>query len=164
MKISMIVAMDNKRAIGKNGAMPWHIPKDFQWFKQQTMKYPVLMGRKCYEDIIKYSKGKPLPGRTNIILTTQNKDFPEGFHIVHSVEEFLEKYKNEEKVFIIGGEQIYKLFSELTDELYLTTINTVIDEPTSFFPLNPLEQNPPIFSKQDSDDNFEFRFEIYKKV
>lgn len=159
----MIVAMDKNRAIGKDGCIPWHIPKDFQWFKQQTLKYPILMGRKCYEDIITYSKGKPLPGRTNIILTKQTTLFPVGFNVVNSVEQFLTEYKEHEKVFIIGGEQIYSLFSSVTDELYLTTIDTVIEKPTSFFPNNILEQHQPTFSQQESDENFNFKFEIFQK-
>lgn len=162
MKISVIVAMSNNRAIGKDGGIPWHIPKDFQWFKQQTLKYPVLMGRKCYQDIITYTKGKPLPGRTNVVLTSQ-QNLNDGFQVVHSVEEFLNKFKNEEKVFIIGGEQVYSLFSTIADELYLTTIDTQIEQPTSFFPIYDLENKTPTFSKQDQDENYSFKFEIYQK-
>lgn len=160
MKIAVIVAMSKNRAIGKDGGIPWHIPKDFQWFKHNTLNHPVLMGRKCYQDIITYTKGKPLPNRTNIVLTSQNK-LNDGFDIVHSVDEFLKKYKDEEKVFIIGGEQIYALFANKAHQLYLTTIDTEIENPTSFFPFCQLEKNSPTFSKQESDDNFSFRFEIY---
>lgn len=163
MKIAMIAAMDRNRAIGKNGGIPWHIPKDFQWFKQNTLKHPVLMGRKCYEDIISYTKGKPLPCRTNVILTNQKQQFPDGFNTVHSIEQFINQYKENEKVFIIGGEKIYQLFAEITDELYLTTIDTVIENPTAFFPQNFLEKKKPCFLKQENDEKFSFKFQIFKK-
>lgn len=163
MKIILIAAMDLNNAIGKNGGLPWHIPKDFNWFKEQTLNQTILMGRKCYEDIIKYSKGKPLPNRTNIILTSQQIETHPDFKIISSIEQLYRDYSHLDKIFIIGGSQIYNQFIDKADTLILTKINTVIDKADTFFPPFNASCFEQTFLKEDFDDNYSFTFEIYEK-
>lgn len=131
-KISMIAALDENYVIGNNGTLPWHLKNDFAWFVKNTKNKIVVMGRKNYEDIIKYTKGKPLKDRINIILTTQ-KDFQhEGFLVFNSLEDILTNFPNED-LMIIGGTQIYKMFLPICNELILTEIHQSFEGDT-FFP------------------------------
>ena len=120
MKVSLIVAMDLERGIGKDNDLMWHLPEDMKFFKETTLGQIVVMGRKNYDSIPK--KYRPLPKRENVILT-RNTDFTaEGCTIFNSMEACMEAYKNETErtVFIIGGGEIYKLALEkdYVDELY----------------------------------------------
>lgn len=134
-KVSIVVAMSkNRRAIGSGGKLLWHIPDDLKRFKEITRGHPVIMGRKTFESIISYL-GKPLPGRSNIVVT-RNKDYHfEGTIIVHSLEEALNRARelDTEEIFIGGGSEIYKQVLPYADRLYLTLVD---DEPEadSFFP------------------------------
>lgn len=165
MNFVLIAAMDKNRAIGKDGGIPWHIPKDFSWFKEQTMHQTVLMGRKCYQDIIKYTRGKPLPGRKNLVLTTQSIK-AEGFEFHNSIEQALEscKVNGEQTIFIIGGAQLYNKFANHPDtsKIILTRIDTEIAGADTFFPEVP-EGFIQTFEKKDNDDKFTFTFEIYER-
>ena len=120
MKIIIIAAIAQNGVIGKaNGEMPWHVKEEFQHFKQTTLGYPVIMGRKTFETL-----GKPLKGRENIIVT-RNKDFKVNFEetkLVHSLDESINycKSKNYDKVFIIGGGKIYTKALPLADEMILS--------------------------------------------
>jgi dihydrofolate reductase len=125
MKISIIVAMDDKRGLGRNNQMVWNIPGELKRFKEITTSHPIIMGRKTFESI-----GRVLPGRLNIIIT-RNLDYKiEGAIVVASIEEAIEKAllltegKQAEEIFIIGGGQIFKeaLEKNLVDKLYLTLI------------------------------------------
>jgi len=120
MKISIIVAMTEKRVIGKNNRLPWHIPEDFRWFKKITIDHPVIMGRKTFESI-----GKPLPGRKNYVITRQMHYRAPGAVVCRSLEEAIEKSRDstENEIFIIGGESIYKDALKLTNRIYLTLIH-----------------------------------------
>jgi dihydrofolate reductase len=127
MSISFILAMDAQKAIGLNNQLPWRLPADLAYFKRITLNHTVLMGRKTYE-----SMGKPLPNRINVILT-QNKDYTaEGCVIVHSVEEAVDRYKDEE-LFVIGGAEIFRLFMPYVDRMYITRIEHEFAADT-FFP------------------------------
>jgi len=130
-KISSIVAISNNYAIGIDNDLPWHMPADLQFFKQTTQGHHVLMGRKSFDSI-----GKPLPGRTNIIIT-RNKAFQHsGIHIFHSISSGLlfaqEAGINE--LFILGGSNIYFQTLGICTDLYVTRIDTHIPNATAFFP------------------------------
>lgn len=119
-KISLIAAISENRAIGKNNELLWRIPDDMRRFKELTTGHPIIMGRKTYESI-----GKPLPNRTNIIIT-RNKDYSApGCIVTNSLHEAIEKAGEIEQseIFIIGGGEIYKEGLKLTDKLYLTLIH-----------------------------------------
>ncbi len=105
MKVSLIAAMDKNRVIGKENDIPWRIPKDWEYVKNTTKGHPIILGRKNLESI-----GRALPDRRNIILTRDKGFTFNGCEIVHSIEDVFELCKNEEEIFIFGGEQIYNLF------------------------------------------------------
>ena len=119
-KISIIAAISENRAIGKNNELLWRIPDDMRRFRELTTGHPVIMGRKTYETI-----GKPLPNRTNIIITRDKNYSAPGCIIVYSLDEALEKAKKIEggEVFIMGGGEIYKEAIKFADKLYLTLIH-----------------------------------------
>ena len=124
---SIIVAMDMNRVIGKDNQLPWRLPRELQYVKQTTMGHPIILGRKNYEAI-----GRPLPGRRNIVMTKDPQFSAEGCEIAHSVEEVYQLCEGEEEIFIFGGEQIYKLFLEKTDKLYVTVIHHEFEGDTFF--------------------------------
>src|SRR3989344_8266853 len=129
MIISIIVAIANNWVIGCKNALPWHLPADMRHFHELTMGKPVIMGQRTFESI-----GKPLHGRTNIIITfDKNYTVPECI-VVHSIEESLAAAKGFEEVMIIGGASIYKQFLPLTKRLYLTLIDADIEGADAFFP------------------------------
>lgn len=124
--ISIIAAIGANRELGKNNKLLWHIPEDFARFKKITSGHPVIMGRKTFESI-----GKPLPSRTNIIITHDENYKIEGCLVVHSLEEAIKLAKEMpagakamagKEIFIIGGGQVYQQAIKLADKLYLTVI------------------------------------------
>lgn len=128
-KISMIAAIGNgplhKRVLGKGNQLLWHIPEDLKRFKLITGGHPVVMGRKTFESIVA-SLGKPLPGRTNIVVTRDKEWSYEGVRAVYSIEEALELARNmpgSGEIFIIGGGEIYAQGLRYADKLYLTLID-----------------------------------------
>ena len=117
--MNLIVNADSNWGIGKDGKLLYHIPQDMKYFKEQTIGGAIIMGRKTLESM---PGGKPLKNRVNIVLT-RNKDYkPDGVIVVHSVEEAIEASKASEKVFVVGGEDIYKLFMPYCDTAYVTRV------------------------------------------
>lgn len=125
-----MVARSDNRVIGKDNDLVWHMPADLKYFKETTTGHYVIMGRKTYESV-----NKPLPGRTNVIVTRQPGYHREGCAVVHSVEEaFALGEKNEQnEVFILGGSQIYEQTMDLADRIYLTEIKAEF-EGDAYFP------------------------------
>lgn len=127
MKISMVAAMAKDRVIGKDNAMPWHLPADFAWFKKVTMGKPIVMGRKTFESI-----GRPLPGRQNIVIS-RNPDFTaEGVTVVSDIAAAQSAAGDVEELMIIGGGSIYEACLPLADRLYLTFIDLTVAGDTCF--------------------------------
>jgi dihydrofolate reductase len=135
MIVSIIVAVSNNNVIGKNNNLIWHLPNDMKFFKESTKGHHVIMGRKNFESIP--HKYRPLPNRTNIIITRKNNYIAEGCFIVNSMKEALKiaKQNKENEAFIIGGGEIYNLSLKLDiiDKIYLTQIDAEFDGDT-FFP------------------------------
>jgi len=127
MTISLIAAMGRNRVIGNENSLIWRIPNDMKRFKELTTGKAVIMGRKTFESI-----GRPLPNRTNIIITGDKNYKAEGCIVVHSVDESIKKADSEE-IMIIGGAQIYKQFLPKADRLYLTLIDAE-SEGDAYFP------------------------------
>jgi len=123
--IKAIVAMAENRVIGNAGTIPWHLPEDFKFFKATTIGHAILMGRKTYESI-----GKPLPGRENIVLS---RTIPEtqGITVIRSLDELKEPTDGRD-LFVIGGEEIYRLLLPKVQELYITKVPRVIEGDTHF--------------------------------
>lgn len=128
--ISLIAAIDEGRAIGKDNKLIWDLPSDLKRFKQITAGHPIIMGRKTFESI-----GRPLPSRTNIIITRNHSYTPAGCLVTHSLDEALQKARaiEEHEIFIIGGGQIFEQAIGLANKIYLTVIAGTHDA-DSFFP------------------------------
>lgn len=122
MLISMIAALGRDRVIGRNKGLPWRLPADVRRFKTLTMGRPVLMGRKTHESI-----GKPLPGRTNIVLTTATDYRAEGCVVVHSLDAALAACAGADEAMIIGGATLYAQMLPSAARLYLTYVHAHFD-------------------------------------
>jgi len=133
--ISMIVARSRNHVIGRDNQMPWKISADLQFFKRVTMGHPVIMGRKTWESI-----GRPLPGRRNIVVS-RNADYQAtGGELVGSLDEALKSLSEFPRVFVIGGEQLFKQAFNQADRLYITEIDLDIEDGDTFFEVpNPSE-------------------------
>ena len=120
--------MAKNRVIGNAGTIPWHLPEDFKFFKATTMGHAILMGRKTYESI-----GKPLPGRENIVLsrTMPEESVPLGITLIRSLDELKEPTDGRD-LFVIGGEEIYRLLLPKIQELYVTKVPRTIEGDTHF--------------------------------
>ncbi|KKW44080.1 MAG: Dihydrofolate reductase [Parcubacteria group bacterium GW2011_GWA2_56_21] len=137
-RICAVVAIGKNRELGKEGKLLWHIPDDLARFKRLTLGHPIIMGRKTFESIVSYL-GKPLQGRTNIVVTRDADWKYEGVIVVGSLEEGIAKAKDldAEEIHVGGGAQIYEQALPHIDKLYLTLVDDV-KEADSFFP--PYEQ------------------------
>lgn len=128
-RLSMIVAVDESRAIGKHNRLLWHIPEDLKRFKELTSGHAVIMGENTYHSI-----GRPLPNRTNIVVTlNQDLKLP-GCLVVHSLDEAIQVAREHEReeIFVMGGASIYKQFLPMIDRLYLTLVSGTHEADTYF--------------------------------
>ena len=154
-KLSIIVAMGNNRAIGGKNGLLWHIPAELKRFKEITMGHPIIMGRKTHQGI-----GRPLPGRTNIVITKDLEFKAEGGLVTHSLEEALQQAhgkSGDSEVFIIGGGQIYQQALPLADKLYLTSVEGDFPGADTFFP--DYSQFTKVISENIGEDaGFKFKF------
>jgi dihydrofolate reductase len=148
-----VVAIGKNRELGYEGKLLWHIPDDLKRFKQLTLGHPVIMGRKTFESILGYTQGKPLPGRTNIVVTRgENNDIVSRYKdvvVVHSLEEGIEKAKtlDDKEIHIGGGAQIYKQALPYINKLYLTLVDDE-KEADSFFPPYEKEFTKKVFEEK----------------
>lgn len=152
-KFSIICAIAENRAIGKNNDLLWHIPEDFKHFKEKTMGHVVVMGQKTFESI-----GKPLPNRTTIVLSNDPLVNIEGVIMARTFDEVFEKARELEKeeVFICGGGSVYAQTIDMVDKLYLTVVNGDF-EADVFFP--EYDKFTKVVSERKSkDENFEYTF------
>lgn len=129
MVISIIAAVDNNGGIGIRGKLPWMLSSDLQRFKKLTMGHHLIMGRKTYESI-----GRPLPGRTTIVLTRNPNFHPDGSLVASSLDDALSVAENrgEQEVFVIGGGEIFQEVIDRADRIYLTRVITVLEADTYF--------------------------------
>ena len=127
--ISLIVAHDTQKVIGKNNELPWHLPEDLAYFKKMTMGKAMVMGRKTYESI-----GRPLPGRLSVVITRNPNYTVDGVVVENNLESAIEIAKDyASEVMIIGGAEIFKMAMNKADRLYITLIKEKFDGDT-FFP------------------------------
>ena len=166
MKVSIIVAVSANGVIGKDNDLIWHLPKDMQFFKETTIGHHVIMGRKNFESIP--HKFRPLPNRTNIIVTRNKNYFADNCLVTNNLYDALQKSKknNEKEAFIIGGGEIYKLALEedLVDRIYLTRIHHEFDGDT-FFPYidKKWKETSKTEYKKDKKHKYDFTFLTYEK-
>lgn len=157
--LSAVVAMSDNHIIGKENKLPWHMPADMRHFKQITSGHLVLMGRKTYESI-----GKPLPNRTNIVLTRNPHYQAEGCMVVTSIIDALhfaeQQSKNNSEIFVIGGSEIYHLLMPYFDRIYLTIIHHDF-EGNIYFPaveMRNWQETKRIDCKADSENPYNYSF------
>jgi dihydrofolate reductase len=156
--LSIIVAMDSNNLIGSQNKLPWHIPEDLRYFKKITQGKTVLMGRKTYESI-----GKALPDRENIVLTRDRSYVAEGCIVIHNKEDL--NY-TEKDVFIIGGSEIFNLFLNEVEKLYITHIDDVFSG-DSYFPqinTNEWQKLYVIDGIRNEKNPYKYNFSVYKRV
>lgn len=160
-KFALIVVIANNNAIGKNGDLLVHLPKDLKWFKKNTIGHPVIMGRKTFESM----PNGALPKRKNIILTKNKKFTAENCIILNSIDELEENIQSDEMCFVIGGSEIYKLLLPFVHKLYMTRIFADYDADT-FFPkidFSQWKQIEKIENKADEKNPVDFDFLIYER-
>ncbi|MDP2560853.1 type 3 dihydrofolate reductase [Psychrobium sp. 1_MG-2023] len=151
MKISMIAAMAANRVIGKDNKMPWHLPEELSYFKQVTMGKPIVMGRNTFESI-----GRPLPGRKNIVLSSNTSLKIDGVTVVNSIEQAIAAGDHCDELMIIGGARLYEQMLEQVDNLYLTDIELDVAG-DAFFPdynIYQWKQSDKLNHKSKSGVNF----------
>lgn len=154
MKVSLIAAMAENRVIGRDNQLPWKLSADLQRFKALTMGKPIIMGRKTWESI-----GRPLPGRTNIVVT-RDADYQAEACVVHSVDQALDAAAGAEEVMVIGGANLYQQFLDRADCLYFTQVKADV-EGDAWFPEFDMTQWREIERVPHSrDDKNEFYFEF----
>ena len=163
MTVSLIVAVSENLAIGKDGDLPWYLPADLRHFKNTTMGHHLIIGRRTWDEL-----GKALPGRTMVVMT-RSRDFDaEGATVVHSLEAALEAARGDTEPFIGGGAEIYRMALErdLVDRLYITRVHAELEGDT-FFPEIDLE-NWELASDQrhEADDKNEHActFEVWERA
>ena len=165
MIISLIAALTENRVIGKNNDLPWRLPDDMKYFMKTTTGHHVIMGRKNYDSLP--DSYKPLPNRTNIIVTHQHNFIAGGCMVVHSIEAGIEiaRSNREKELFIIGGAQIYEQALPLAHQLYLTEIKAEISGDTYFPEIDKdqWEEASRVAHAADEKHQFAFDFVIYKR-
>jgi dihydrofolate reductase len=156
--ISMIACKARNGTIGKDGALPWHLPADLAYFKSITSGHVVIMGRKTYESI-----GKPLPKRQNVILTRDRSYHADGCDVIHSVDSILEF---DGEVFIIGGAEVYRQCLPYADRLYITEIDEDIDGDAFLFEIDPARWSitSSVQGIQDEKNPYSYRFVVYERI
>ncbi|CAM3155398.1 dihydrofolate reductase [Chryseobacterium flavum] len=159
---TIVVAMGEKNEIGFENQLLWHLPKDLKHFKDITSGHPVIMGRKTYESI-----GKPLPNRTNIVVSRKNDWFEEGILIVGSIKEAIKFAKKiDEEIFIIGGGNIYEQTMDIADRLEVTLVKADLTADT-FFPeidQKTWKKTNEVCHEKDEKNTYDFCFQTFEKV
>lgn len=163
MTISAIVATAKGNVIGKDNDIPWYLPADLKYFKKQTLNHHIIMGRKTYQSI-----GRPLPKRTNIVITRDPFFIATNCIVCSSVEDALEiaQDNGEQEAFIIGGGMIYELTQQYWDRVYLTEVDLEV-EGDIYFPALKEEEWKLISSnpqKADEKNEFDYTFKIFERV
>ena len=159
---TIVVAMGRNREIGKENQLLWHLPKDLKHFKEITSNHPIIMGRKTYESI-----GKPLPNRTNIVISRKTDWFEEGILIVGSIKEALKFAKKiDENIFIIGGGNIYEQTIDLADQLEITWVDATLEADTYFPKIDEKiwRKTNEICHEKDEKNQFDFCFQTFERI
>lgn len=160
MMISLIAALAADRVIGMENAMPWDLPADLAWFKRNTLNKPVIMGRLTWESI-----GRPLPGRHNIVVSSQLAKNSDNVTWVTSLEAALAAAGDVEEIMVIGGGRIYEQMLDRADRIYLTHIDAEVEGDTHFPDYEPDEWQSVFSEFHDADEknSHSYCFEILER-
>ncbi len=159
-EIAIVVAMASNRTIGINNTLPWRIPEDLKHFKALTMGHHMIMGRKTFASI-----GKPLPGRTTVVVTRDRGLKLDGCVVAHSFQEALMACEGDEKVFVVGGGDIYAQALPLADRLYITEIQKVVNGDTHFpeLDIGQWQEASREVHRQEAPEPLVFHFVEYRR-
>ncbi|MDF2798231.1 MAG: dihydrofolate reductase [Devosia sp.] len=165
-QIAMIAAVARNGVIGSAQTIPWRIPSDFAYFKAMTMGKPIVMGRKQYDTV-----GRPLPGRTNIVITRRDDFAPPGVIVVPTIEEALDKAAEiaaadgVQEIMVIGGGEIYRQLLDRADRLYISHVELEPEGDVLFPPINAdawaVVEEPQI--PPDAEDEAPYRVKVYAR-
>jgi len=159
--ITIIAAIAENNALGKDNQLIWHLPADLKRFKKVTLGHHIIMGRKTFDSL-----GKPLPHRTTIIITRNKNYFQKGCIVVHSLKDALEAAKSDENPYILGGAEIYKQALEIADKLDLTFVHHQFDA-DAFFPeidQSVWKESSREDCEADEKNNYNYSFVTYLKA
>jgi len=162
MRLSLIVAMSENRVIGRGGQLPWRLSADLRRFKQLTMGHHLIMGRKTWESI-----GRPLPGRTSLVISRQPDYRVDGAEVVPNLPQAILRAEGDDEAFVIGGGEIYQQALPLVGRVYLTMIHASVEGDTRFPELaadqwRVLEQSP--IQSADEKNDHDYSFLIYERI
>jgi len=160
MSLSIIVAMAKNRTIGANNTLPWRCPEDLKHFKALTMGHHMIMGRKTFDSI-----GKPLPGRTTVVVTRDKNLKIEGCLIAHSLPDAIKLCAGDEEAFIVGGADIYRQSLQLADTLYITEIQQNVEGDAHFpeFDRNLWQETARDVRTQETPQPLDYHFVTYRR-
>ena len=159
-KLSIIVAMAKNRTIGVNNTLPWRCPEDLKHFKALTMGHHMIMGRKTFDSI-----GKPLPGRTTVVVTRDTKLKIEGCLVAHSLPDAIKACAHDDQIFIVGGADIYAQSLPLADTLYITEIQQDVAGDAHFpeFDTSVWQETAREVRSQETPQPLHYHFVTYRK-
>ena len=159
--VSIIVAIAQNGTIGDKNSLLWHIKEDMRFFRTTTSGHPVIMGRKTFESL----GSKPLPKRTNIVITRADREF-EGALTAHSLEEAIRMAGEDEEIFVMGGAQIYREALSVVDRMYITVVERDYEGDTSFPDVDYSEWKLVDVVRHERGEEYEYPFEfrIYDRV
>ena len=146
--ISLIVAMAQNGVIGRDNSLPWRLPEDLKRFRAFTLGKPILMGRKTFESL-----GRPLPGRTNLVLTRDRSWFADGVIVVHSIEAALMQAASSDELVVIGGAEIYRLVLPVARRIYLTHVHADVPGDITFPEFDPTQRADVEWTSQPADES-----------
>ena len=159
MRISLIVAMAENRVIGRDGRLPWHLPKDLKRFKKLTVGHPMVMGRKTFESI-----GRPLPKRRSLVLSRDPAYRPPGAEVAASLPEALARLAADEEAFVIGGARVFAEALPLAERLYLTLVHAEVAGDVRFPEIDAAAWKLLASERHTADDRhaYDFSFLCYE--
>ncbi len=160
MTLSLIAAIASNQVIGWNNRLPWKLPADLKRFKSLTMGHHLLLGRKTFESI-----GRPLPGRTMVVITRRKNYTPSGVQVAHSLQEALQIAAGDSEVFIAGGAQIYRQSLPLANRLHLTRIDCDFQGDAYFPRFEESQWRLVECTKMEADEDnpYPYRFLLYER-
>ena len=165
MKMSLIVAVSRNGVIGLNNQLPWRLPDDLQYFKSVTMGKPLVMGRKTYDSI-----GRPLPGRTNIVITRDASWSAPGVNVATTLDDALLLARKAcldsgvDEVMVIGGEQIYRMTITVADRLYVTEVDAEIAGDAFFPTIDPQQWQRNRVELPEVTGSYSYQFLVLDRI
>ena len=160
MTLSIIVAMASNRTIGINNTLPWRIPEDLKHFKALTIGHHMIMGRKTFDSI-----GKPLPGRTTVVVSHNKRLKIEGCIVANSLEKAIAACSDDTEIFVVGGAQLYELALPLADTMYVTEVRQEIEGDARFpeFDMSTWQETARERHSQQEPQTLEYHFVTYRR-